>query len=83
MFLNTLDISQNRIEGVVGGRAIAMLIAKQCQRQGGSLLAKIDLAFNMLGNEGLAIVLKQLAQPAMLLEYLDLTRNNIDMILGE
>lgn len=37
-FLNTLDIALNRIEGVVGGKAVAMLIAKQCQRHGGSPL---------------------------------------------
>ena len=82
-FLNTLDVAMNRIEGVVGGRAVAMLIARQAQRQGGSPLTKIDLSYNSLGNEGLAVVLQQLAEPDMRLGHLDLTHNSIDLILGE
>ena len=83
LFLDTLDLAGNRIEGVVGGKAIAMLVARQAQRQGGSPLTKIDLANNLLGNDGLALVLQALSQPQTGLAHLDLTANNIDLILGE
>ena len=57
LFLHTLDLAFNRVEGAAGGRAAAKLIGRRPERLGGIPLTKLDLSHNTLGDEGFAAIL--------------------------
>lgn len=59
-FLNSLDVSNNRIQGVEGGKAIANLISRQPIADGLDFEI-LNVSLNKLGNGGASLILNAAA----------------------
>ena len=51
-YLHTLDVSWNRLEGEVAGKAIGSILSRRPEADGYVQLSKIELSHNKLGNDG-------------------------------
>ena len=82
LYLHTFDLSQNKIEGLAGGRAVAKLITRSPEKNGGIALTKLDLSHNKLGNHGFSLILEPLTEQHKRLEFLNLRYNDIKLFVG-
>jgi len=80
MYLLSLDLSQNRIEGTRGGQAIAKIIGRHISKKGGVDIESINLSHNKLGDGGFCAINLELLTPDSDLESLNVAYNSITNI---
>ena len=83
LYLHTLDLSYNKIEGAFGGKAIAKLLERSPESHGGIALKDLNLSHNKVGNIGFSIILESLALPNKRIEYLNMNYNDIKLLVGK
>ena len=84
LYLHTLDISDNRLEGKEAGASIAKIIDRKTNLKGGIQLNTLFCSNNNLGTKGFKQICKVLANEGdrvdAMLENLDIHNNNISNI---
>lgn len=81
-YLQELDVSNNRLQGVTAGQAINMLLTREIDHSGGYSLQNLNLSQNKLMNDGAELVFQALTSPTCYLKHFNAKCISITTIAG-
>lgn len=77
-----MDVSNNRLHGVIAGQAIKTLLTRNIEPSQGYTLQTLNLSNNKIQNEGIEFVFQALSDPCCYLKHLFLKCVEITFVAG-
>ncbi len=81
-FLQNLDVSNNRLHGVIAGQAVKSLLTREIDPSLGYNLQTLNLSQNKIKNDGVELIFEALTSPACYLKHLYIKCIDITYVAG-